>query len=219
MKSLTLFGLLFFSAFSFTMSAYAQDRVGSGGVSHSSSYKRRTKIDAIEFYRTLDNPELNHPDNKRDPNWPDRLTFERVEPMSQDEFHEKLEGTWRVVYHCNGTPAPSRSSMGDHKNPRGYMYFKYDKDSFKRIRNKDENNEKENSQKVDEQGAYSVKSLSDNKFEISYPGIFGSERAFFVRIKETRQLAIITDEAGTNLTCPDGTVVQLFRIKLNDQLM
>lgn len=40
----------------------------------SRSYRSRIKIDALEFFETLVNENPRHPDNKRDPNWPDKLT-------------------------------------------------------------------------------------------------------------------------------------------------
>lgn len=206
MKSLLLFAMALF----FATGAYAQDRTATGG--ESSSYKRKVKIDALDFFETLVNQNPKHPANKRNPNWPDQLTIEPIESISQKDFEEQLIGVWQVAYHCEGRPVLTNKRLYDGKEDGKYLHVAYDGSSF--IKNEVGPSE---TNKLSSRN-YSIKSLGEGRFELVYNSGM-KDVLSFTRIKETGQFALLTEELHINEKCPNGKPIQMFEIRQNQNLM
>lgn len=198
MKTLILFSI----AFSFVTAAYAQDRIaiGTNDGGESASYKRKQKIDAIEFFSPLIHPDPHHPDNNRNQHWPEKLTLEPVGSMSKKEFKERLIGNWRMVYHCDGEPIVLHKDLFDEKNSTTLEIVYEDTNFITYEFRKSELKHKE----IKMSSKYSIEQGSEN-FIINYDK-FPSDAVHFIRIKETGQVGLYVQPLTfSGITCSNGS--------------
>ena len=179
--------------------------IGLSAQSQSSS--RPQKIDAIEFFETLVHPDLKYPSNKRNPRWPDQLTLEPVE-LSDEDFLQKAEGIFQVVYHCNGRPVMSQDNYFDGKGSSGYLEITYDGKNFTQYKITPEGKE------FSRITQYTLNPTSAGTFKMKYQE--HTNIMFFVKIKETHQIGLVTTGLSTTGLCSDSSNVQLLELRKSD---
>ncbi len=170
------------------------------------------KIDALEFFETLWYSDIDDPENNRNPNWPKQLTIEPIESIadkSETKIIEMLQGTWRLVYHCSGQPALTFPKYFDGKRSKAYREVHY-RDSQITFRS-------EERPELTRTYPYTLKHLENGKFSLSYSN--KTDVITFVRIKETKQIAIHTSKNELRTSCPDRQKVQTLEIRLHQNSM
>ena len=177
----------------------------------------KQKVDILDFFETLINPNPKHPDNKRDPSWPDHLTIEPLEILDEKSLNEKIQGIWKTYYHCNGAPVLHTDVMFDGKK-NGYLNSVFDGKHLTRL---EIDNPLTGVKKIEHDKVGYTTELQNFGFIIKYEKKFKPEFMYFAKIKYRNQtrLVMIRDEVPRAGLCPNGKFIQAFEIKLTDHLM
>lgn len=182
--------------------------------------KHASRVNPIEFLETLVNPDIFHPDNKRDPVWKERnLTHLTIEPMKTkftlDEIKELLKGTWRTLFHCNGAPYLPQKPLFDKKTTYGYLEKEFDGEKVTRYEI-DSPVTKIKKAKYDKQSyEYEVADLNEGKFELTISGFIISKNTMTpVYLKEAKTPALLIEAPGFAV-CPDGSDLQFLEVRVD----
>lgn len=219
--------ILFVCVFSFVAATYAKDRTGSGDTSTSSGTQNKNFViypdSAWEFFETLENPELNHPDNKRNPNWPPQLKAELYKvngstSLSMKAFKEVLRNKkWQVAYHCNFAPAPTNKELKDGKNGAPYTETSFDIDKMtfdqELIEKKDSRTER--TKYIHEK--FQIENKGSGLFELRYEDDEETIKVNVYYLPETKETVLRVSglEKGE---CPDGKPIEVIAIPKNAKI-
>lgn len=177
------------------------------------------KVNPLEFFETLVNPDQFHPANKRNPEWQKHnLTHLTLDPLpkklSLTEFKELLtKGSWRNLYHCEAAPVTTIKNIGDGKGNHGYLERDYDEDNLTRVLT-DKPNSKVRRAKFDDT-KYSIEAVSDGKFKITYENLLAEEvTVVYIKEADTPALVLKSKLPSSIISykpaklCPNGEIYQ-----------
>lgn len=180
---------------SISMVAHSEEIASSISLPKGASITETVPLTGVEFLKVLD------PSNKRDPSWPDKLTFQMITSISQDDFDKRIQGRWRVSYHCDGHPVKPNDDFFDGVHGRKYLELGF-KDKMQ-SRNEVEERGTSTSSRELTRAPYSLYSMGNGVFRMEARG-FVIKFFHLMRINETGELAIFA-EGDMPYACPDGS--------------
>lgn len=199
MKSFILFTLIILIS-----TTKAQETASPSDEQPPANISQQQPFSAVEFFEVI------HPDNKRNPNWPEKLTIEPITKISQKEFEKQLKGRWRMVHHCGGAPiAPTRNLFDGIQN--GYLDMIYKDSTWNREEIDKPTKEKIEGSSQNRGGTFELTPLGNGRFARNESD-FSIEMSLVI-IEETNEYGI-EQFVSKYILCKDGTPLKFLFVPI-----